>query len=142
MDKVDRYNYVFDQYDGDKFIYDCKLDGRIDELRECADLLNAKDKEVQTLRKEIRKECKEHRDFCKVAEKKVKELETKLKENNNCQTCTNRYICPTYRENECCMGYNDEQVFGTLLKMMFGGMANEHIDGMLERVKIIQGRKK
>jgi hypothetical protein len=57
-----------------------------------------------------------------------------------CQNCVSRYICPTYRENKCCMGYNDEQIFGTLLKMMFGGMANKQIDGMLERVKIIQGR--
>lgn len=69
-------------------------------------------------------------------------MEKKKQIRNKCQDCVSRYICPTYRENECCMGYNDEQVFGSLLKMMFGGMANEHIDGMLKRVKIIQGRKK
>ena len=46
---VDRYNYVFDRYDGDKFIYDCKLDNRIDDLRECADLLNEKDDKIEEL---------------------------------------------------------------------------------------------
>lgn len=64
------------------------------------------------------------------------------KPQRKCQTCTNRFICPTFKENECCDGYNDEQVFNGLLKMLFGGMANEHIDSMLERCKIIQGRKK
>ena len=49
MDSVDRYNYVFDRYDGDKFIYDCKLDNRIDDLRECADLLNGKDDKIEEL---------------------------------------------------------------------------------------------
>lgn len=142
MGKEDRYNYVFDQYDGDKFIYDSKLDNRIEDLRECADILNGKEEQIDALHKEIKRECEEHRKFCKVADKKVKDLETQLKDRKCCQTCVSRFICPTYRENECCMGYNDEQVFGSLLKMMFGGMANEHIDSMLEKVKIIQGRKK
>ena len=39
------------------------------------------------------------------------------------------------------MGYNDEEVFASLLKMMFGGMLDDHIDKMLDKVKIIQGRK-
>lgn len=62
--------------------------------------------------------------------------------NKSCKTCTNRFICPTYRENECCMGYNDEKVFETLLKMMFGGTQDPHIKYMLERVREIQGRDK
>lgn len=60
----------------------------------------------------------------------------------SCQTCTNRFICPTFKGDECCDGYNDEQVFNGLLKMLFGGKANEYIDSMLEKCKIIQGRKK
>lgn len=61
---------------------------------------------------------------------------------NCCNNCVNRLICPTFRNDECCDGYNDEQVFNGLLKMMFGGTANQHIDNMLEKIKIIQGRKK
>lgn len=69
------------------------------------------------------------------------DLENKVY-NKSCKTCTNRFICPTFKGDECCDGYNDEQVFNGLLKMLFGGMANEHIDSMLEKCKIIQGRKK
>ena len=64
------------------------------------------------------------------------------KEERKCQNCANRFICPTYRENECCMGYNDEKVFETLLKVMFGGTQDPLIKYMLERVREIQGRDK
>lgn len=40
MDKEERYNYVFEQYDGDSFIYDLKEDKRIDDLSQCAYILN------------------------------------------------------------------------------------------------------
>ena len=40
MEKTERYNYVFDQYDGDIFIYDSQEDERIDDLSQCADILN------------------------------------------------------------------------------------------------------
>jgi hypothetical protein len=40
MEKEERYNYVFDQYDGDSFIYDLKEDKRIDDLSQCAYILN------------------------------------------------------------------------------------------------------
>lgn len=38
------------------------------------------------------------------------------------------------------MGYNDEQIFETLLKMMFGGTQDPRIKYMLKKVKEIQGR--
>ena len=47
MEKTERYNYVFDQYDGDSFIYDLKEDKRIEDLSECADILNKKEKEIE-----------------------------------------------------------------------------------------------
>lgn len=47
MEKAERYNYVFDQYDGDSFIYDLKEDKRIEDLSECADILNKKEKEIE-----------------------------------------------------------------------------------------------
>jgi hypothetical protein len=40
MEKTERYNYVFDQYDGDSFIYDSKEGERIDDLSQCAHILN------------------------------------------------------------------------------------------------------
>ena len=47
MEKTERYNYVFDQYDGDSFIYDSKEGERIEDLSECADILNKKEKEIE-----------------------------------------------------------------------------------------------
>ena len=47
MERTERYNYVFDQYDGDSFIYDLKEDKRIEDLSECADILNKKEKEIE-----------------------------------------------------------------------------------------------
>lgn len=47
MEKTERYNYVFDQYDGDSFIYDLKEDKRIEDLSECANILNKKEKEIE-----------------------------------------------------------------------------------------------
>ena len=53
MDKEDRYVFVLDQYDGDKFIYDSDLGCRIDNLSECADILNGKEEQIYSLHKEI-----------------------------------------------------------------------------------------
>lgn len=47
--EVERYNYVFDQYDGDSFIYDLKEDKRIEDLSECADILNKQRKIIKEL---------------------------------------------------------------------------------------------
>lgn len=47
MERTERYNYVFDQYDGDSFIYDLKEDKRIEDLSECAEILNKKEKEIE-----------------------------------------------------------------------------------------------
>lgn len=49
MDKEERYNYVFDQYDGDIFIYDLKDDSRIDDLNQCANILNKQDQKIKDL---------------------------------------------------------------------------------------------
>ena len=51
MEKTERYNYVFDQYDGDSFIYDLEENKRIEDLSECADILNKKEKEIERLTK-------------------------------------------------------------------------------------------
>ena len=59
---------------------------------------------------------------------------------SKCQNCVSRLICPTYRKNSSCMGYNDEQIFETLLSVMFGGTQDPHIKYMLKRVREIQGR--
>lgn len=53
MNKIDRYVFVFDQYDGDKFIYDSKLGCRIDNLRECAGILNGKEDKIEELKKQV-----------------------------------------------------------------------------------------
>ena len=36
----ERYNYYFEQYDGDSFIYDIQTNEKIEYLSTCADLLN------------------------------------------------------------------------------------------------------
>ena len=78
--------------------------------------------------------------ICDILNTDGKDKIYEIKAERKCQNCANRFICPTYRENECCMGYNDEKVFETLLKMMFGGTQDPHIRYMLIRIKEIQGR--
>ena len=61
---------------------------------------------------------------------------------NKCQNCTNRYICPTFEKDKCCMGYNDEELFASLLKMMFIGRdLDEFIAHKLKSIKELQNKK-
>lgn len=53
MDKEERYNYVFNQDDGDTFIYDLKEDKRIDDLNKCANILNKYEAKLAEKEKEI-----------------------------------------------------------------------------------------
>lgn len=65
MDKEERYNYVFEQYDGDSFIYDLKEDKRIDDLSQCAYILNkyeAKLAESENLNKRLQQVIDKLRD--------------------------------------------------------------------------------
>lgn len=61
---------------------------------------------------------------------------------NKCQNCVSRLICPNYKENDSCMGCNDEQVFNCLLKLMlFCRIDDKEIDKALEKVKMFQKEK-
>jgi len=53
-EKEERYFYVFDQYDGDTFIYDSKEDSRIDDLSRCADILNKYEAKLAESKSKIR----------------------------------------------------------------------------------------
>lgn len=77
MEKTERYNYVFDQYDGDSFIYDLKEDKRIEDLSECADILNKKEKEIERWIEHKKFDAQVNRDCLD----KIEELETRL---SNC----------------------------------------------------------
>ena len=55
-----------------------------------------------------------------------------------CQTCANRFICPTFKQDKCCMGYNDKEVFVGLLKMLFMGIPEEIVDNRIKIVEMIQ----
>ena len=45
----ERYNYYFEQYDGDSFIYDVQTNDKIEYLSTCADLLNEQDQKIKEL---------------------------------------------------------------------------------------------
>lgn len=77
MEKTERYNYVFDQYDGDIFIYDSQEDERIDDLSQCADILNKKEKEIERWLEHKKWDAQINRDLLD----KIEELETRL---SNC----------------------------------------------------------
>lgn len=77
MEKTERYNYVFDQYDGDSFIYDLKEDKRIDDLSQCAYILNKKEKEIERWFEHKKFDAQINRDLLD----KIEELETRL---SNC----------------------------------------------------------
>lgn len=56
----ERYNYVFEQYDGDEFIFDLKEDEKIYDLSQCAHILNKyeaklaeKDEEIKQLKLDL-----------------------------------------------------------------------------------------
>lgn len=77
MEQVERYNYVFEQYDGDSFIYDSKEGERIDDLSQCADILNKKEKEIERWFEHKKWDAQINRDLLD----KIEELETRL---SNC----------------------------------------------------------
>ena len=65
-----------------------------------------------------------------------------MKEKRKCQNCANRFICPTYRENECCDGYNDKGVFAGLIRLSIMPFVDyDHILERLEAVERIQKGK-
>ena len=45
-EKNKRYVYCYEQYDGDSFIWDTKEDSRIEDLSECANVMNTLNEEV------------------------------------------------------------------------------------------------
>jgi hypothetical protein len=52
-------------------------------------------------------------------------------------------ICPTYKENDCCDGYNDEAVFIGLLKLGFLPLVDdEKIRKHFDFIKELQGRNR
>ena len=77
MEQVERYNYVFEQYDGDSFIYDSKEGERIDDLSQCAGILNKKEKEIERWFEHKKFDSQINRDLLD----KIEELETRL---SNC----------------------------------------------------------
>lgn len=77
MEQVERYNYVFEQYDGDSFIYDSKEGERIDDLSQCAYILNKKEKEIERWFEHKKWDAQINRDLLD----KIEELETRL---SNC----------------------------------------------------------
>lgn len=79
MEKEDRYIYVFEPYDGSRFVYDSKYGGQLETLSECADLLNSKDNEIQSLREEIKKETQKNKELCKTFENRIDLLEETIR---------------------------------------------------------------
>lgn len=57
----ERYNYVFEQYDGDEFIFDLKEDEKIYDLSQCAHILNKYEAKLVEERKKV---VQEIRDWC------------------------------------------------------------------------------
>lgn len=58
-----------------------------------------------------------------------------------CENCVSRLICPTKKENTCCMGFNDEQVFRGLLKMcLLGNIQDKRVDEILDFINEMQRR--
>lgn len=49
----ERYNYYFDQYDGDSFIYDVKTGNKIEYLSTCADILNQQHQKIAELEQRL-----------------------------------------------------------------------------------------
>lgn len=71
----ERYNYVFEQYDGDEFIFDLKEDEKIYDLSQCAHILNKYEAKLAEKEKEIEelKKCGDIDHFHSLLEEQKKE---------------------------------------------------------------------
>lgn len=76
-EKNERYVYCYEPYDGDSFIWDIKKDSKIEDLSECANVMNTLNEEAER--------WKAHKEWdCKTIQEqgdKLEELETRL---SNC----------------------------------------------------------
>ena len=75
--------------------------------------------------------------ICDILNTDRKDKVYKIKEERKCQNCANRFICPTYRENKCCDGYNDKSVFAGLLRFKLSIMPFDDLE-RIEAVERIQ----
>lgn len=80
--------------------------------------------------------------ICDILNTDRKDKAYQIKKERKCQNCANRFICPTYRENECCDGYNDKDVFAGLIRLSIMPFVDyNHILERLEAVERIQKGK-
>ena len=83
--EVERYNYVFDQYDGDSFIYDVQTNEKIEFLSTCADLLNQQDQKISNLEAKLAEKDDLLKTYTQLNEDLAKRLD------NRCDICIERH---------------------------------------------------
>ena len=99
----ERYNYVFEQYDGDEFIFDLKEDEKIYDLSQCAHILNkyeTKLEESDEYRELLLKEKAGYLDLISGYADKCNELKQQLAEKDEIIDWQNEIVDGVKQEEE------------------------------------------